>query len=188
MQEPLAEHLRDAGFEVQLLEAEPGRPNLVADLAGEADGDTLCLLGHVDTVPADADEWTFSPWSGDVVDGEVRGRGAQDMKGQVAAEAAAAIALAKSGWRPASGALKLVITADEEMGAALGAQWLCCRAARRGSQRPGRQRGRRGGVRARRPALLHPLRRREGRQSLPTFAPAASPGTPRCRRSVTTRC
>lgn len=125
VQEPLAEHLRDAGFEVQLLEAEPGRPNLVADLAGEADGDTLCLLGHVDTVPADADEWTFSPWSGDVVDGEVRGRGAQDMKGQVAAEAAAAIALAKSGWRPASGALKLVITADEEMGAALGAQWLC---------------------------------------------------------------
>ena len=45
MQEPLAEHLRDAGFEVQLLAAEPGRPNLVADLAGEADGETLCLLG-----------------------------------------------------------------------------------------------------------------------------------------------
>ena len=71
--------------------------------AGEADGPTLCLLGHVDTVPADPDEWTFSPWSGDVVDGEVRGRGAQDMKGQVAAEAAAAISLASSGWRPAPG-------------------------------------------------------------------------------------
>ena len=47
------------------------------------------------------------------------------MKGQVAAEVAAAIALAESGWRPERGALKLVITADEEMGAALGAQWLC---------------------------------------------------------------
>ncbi len=125
VQEPLAQHLRDAGFEVELLEAEPGRPNLVADLAGEAEGQTLCLLGHVDTVPADPDEWTFSPWSGEVVDDQVRGRGAQDMKGQVAAEAAAAISLASSGWRPAAGALKLVITADEEMGATLGAQWLC---------------------------------------------------------------
>ncbi|HXV52012.1 MAG TPA: M20/M25/M40 family metallo-hydrolase [Solirubrobacterales bacterium] len=125
VQVPLAEHLRDAGFEVALLEAEPGRPNLVADLPGERDGETLCLLGHVDTVPADPGEWSFSPWSGEVVDGMVRGRGAQDMKGQVAAEAAAAISLARSGWRPAEGALKLVITADEEMGAALGAQWLC---------------------------------------------------------------
>ena len=125
VQEPLAQKLRDAGFEVTLLEAEPGRPNLIADLAGESGGQTLCLLGHVDTVPANPDEWTFSPWSGDVVDGEIRGRGAQDMKGQVAAEVAAAIELAESGWRPAGGALKLVITADEEMGAEAGAQWLC---------------------------------------------------------------
>jgi acetylornithine deacetylase/succinyl-diaminopimelate desuccinylase-like protein len=125
IQEPLAAKLRDAGFAVTLLAAEPGRPNLVADLEGESAGPTLCLLGHVDTVPADPDEWTFSPWSGEVVDGEVRGRGAQDMKGQVAAEVAAALELADSGWRPASGSLKLVITADEEMGAAAGAQWLC---------------------------------------------------------------
>jgi acetylornithine deacetylase/succinyl-diaminopimelate desuccinylase-like protein len=47
------------------------------------------------------------------------------MKGQVAAEVAAALELADSGWRPEAGSLKLVITADEEMGAALGAQWLC---------------------------------------------------------------
>ena len=125
VQEPLAQKLRDAGFDVALLAAEPGRPNLIADLPGEAQGQTLCLLGHVDTVPADAAEWSFSPWSGDVVDGEVRGRGAQDMKGQVAAEVAAALELAESGWRPAGGTLKLVITADEEMGAAAGAQWLC---------------------------------------------------------------
>jgi acetylornithine deacetylase/succinyl-diaminopimelate desuccinylase-like protein len=125
VQEPLAQKLRDAGFEVTLLAAEPSRPNLIADLPGESPGQTLCLLGHVDTVPADPDEWTFSPWSGDVVDGEVQGRGAQDMKGQVAAEVAAALELADSGWRPASGSLKLVITADEEMGAEAGAQWLC---------------------------------------------------------------
>ena len=110
-----------------MLAAEPGRPNLVADLRGAdgADGPTLTLLGHVDTVPAQPSEWSFSPWAGDVVDGEVRGRGAQDMKGQVAAEVAAATSLAQSGWRPERGALKLVLTADEEMGAAAGAQWLC---------------------------------------------------------------
>lgn len=124
-QDLLAQRLRDAGFDVTLLAAQPGRPNLVADLAGEGDGPVLTLLGHVDTVPADASEWSFDPWAGDVVDNEVRGRGAQDMKGQVAAEVAAAIALADSGWRPEHGALKLVLTADEEMGAAAGAQWLC---------------------------------------------------------------
>src|SRR3954451_9047650 len=79
-QEMLAQRLRDAGFTCTLLAAEAGRPNLVADLAGDADGETLCLLGHVDTVPADADEWSFDPWAGDVAGGEVRGRGAQDMK------------------------------------------------------------------------------------------------------------
>ena len=124
-QEMLAQRLRDAGFECTLLAAVPGRPNLIADLPGEAEGETLCLLGHVDTVPADSSEWTFNPWAGDVVDGEVRGRGAQDMKGQVAAEIAAAISLANSGWRPARGSLKVVVTADEEMGAGAGAKWLC---------------------------------------------------------------
>ena len=52
-------------------------------------GPTLTFLGHVDTVRADPEEWTFDPWAGDVADGWVRGRGALDMKGQVAAEVAA---------------------------------------------------------------------------------------------------
>jgi acetylornithine deacetylase/succinyl-diaminopimelate desuccinylase-like protein len=125
VQELLAERLSDAGFECELLAAEDReRPNLLARLRGERPGPTLCLLGHADTVPADPQEWTFSPWAGDVVDGEVRGRGAQDMKDQVAAEAAACIALAREGWRPA-GELLFVCTADEEAGAAVGAQWLC---------------------------------------------------------------
>ena len=121
----LAGRLAEGGFECELLAAEPERPNLVARLPGEADGPTLCLLGHVDTVPAEASEWSFDPWAGDVVDGIVRGRGAQDIKGQVATEVAAAAALGRSGWRPARGELKLVITADEEMGAHKGAAWLC---------------------------------------------------------------
>jgi acetylornithine deacetylase/succinyl-diaminopimelate desuccinylase-like protein len=124
-QELLAARLSDAGFECELLAAEAGRPNLVASLTGESDGQTLCLLGHVDTVPADPSEWTFNPWAGDVADGMVRGRGALDMKGQVASEVAAAVSLARSGWRPPRGELKLVLTADEEAGADVGAAWLC---------------------------------------------------------------
>jgi len=120
----LHEGLTAAGFECEFLEAEPGRPNLVARLRGTEDGPTLALLGHVDTVRADPDEWSFDPWGGDVVDGWVRGRGALDMKGQVAGEVAACIALGESGWRPA-GELLLVVTADEEVGGGLGAQWLC---------------------------------------------------------------
>ncbi len=124
-QELLAQTLTEAGFECELLAAEPGRPNLVARLPGQGAGPTLCLLGHADTVPADASEWSFDPWAGDVVDGEVRGRGALDMKDQVAAEVAAAAALGRNGWRPPRGDLLVVTTADEEMGARAGAQWLC---------------------------------------------------------------
>ncbi len=124
-QELLADTLTEAGFDCELFAAEPGRPNLVARLRGAAPGPTLCLLGHVDTVPADPSEWSFDPWAGDVVDGEILGRGAQDMKDQVAAEVAAAAALGRDGWRPREGELLVVTTADEEMGAGAGAQWLC---------------------------------------------------------------
>jgi acetylornithine deacetylase/succinyl-diaminopimelate desuccinylase-like protein len=120
--------LEGAGFEVELLADVPGRPNLVARLPAPsgADGPVLCLLGHVDTVLANPAEWEVSPWSGELRDdGCVWGRGALDMKSQVAAEVAAACMLAESGWRPAAGELKLVLTADEETGAAHGAQWLC---------------------------------------------------------------
>jgi len=124
-QEFLKGTLEAAGFECESLEAEPGRTNLIARLRGEADGPTLAFLGHLDTVRADPDEWSFDPWAGDVADGWVRGRGALDMKGQVASEVAAAAALGESGWRPPAGELLLVLTADEEVGGDLGAQWLC---------------------------------------------------------------
>ena len=120
--------LEAAGFEVELLAAVPGRPNLFARLPAPsgADGPTLCLLGHVDTVLANPADWEVSPWSGELRDdGCVWGRGALDMKSQVAAEVAAACTLAEAGWRPEAGELKLVFTADEETGATYGAQWLC---------------------------------------------------------------
>ncbi|MEA2331348.1 MAG: hypothetical protein QOH58_1486 [Thermoleophilaceae bacterium] len=124
-QEWLRALLEAAGFECELLAAVEGRPNLVARLRGRSDGPVLCLLGHVDTVLADPSEWTVDPWSGDLRDGCIWGRGALDMKSQVAAEAAAAIALVEEGWRPESGELMLVFTCDEETGAAHGAKWLC---------------------------------------------------------------
>src|SRR5664280_2861402 len=124
-QEYLAGYLSAAGFECELLGAEPERPNLVARLRAESgDGPTLCYLGHVDTVLADAAEWTHDPWSGDLADGFLWGRGALDMKSQVAAEIAAAASLARSGWRPARGELLIVAVVDEETGGELGAQWI----------------------------------------------------------------
>src|SRR5919202_1460097 len=109
----------------ELLAALEGRPNLVAKLRGASDGPRLCLLGHVDTVLADPGDWTVDPWSGELRDGCIWGRGALDMKSQVAAEIAAAAALAGEGWRPEAGELRLVLTADEEAGAVHGAKWLC---------------------------------------------------------------
>jgi acetylornithine deacetylase/succinyl-diaminopimelate desuccinylase-like protein len=123
-QELLAGLLREAGFEIDLLGRTDERPNLVARLRGTGDGPTLCLLSHVDTVLADAADWQRDPWSGDVVDGELWGRGAQDMKSQTAAEVVAAVALARSGWRPAHGDLLVVSVVDEETGGGEGAQWL----------------------------------------------------------------
>jgi acetylornithine deacetylase/succinyl-diaminopimelate desuccinylase-like protein len=122
--EYLESYLGSAGFETALLGAKEDRPNLVATLAGAADGSTLGFLGHVDTVLADASEWSHDPWSGDVADGFVWGRGALDMKSQVAAEAAGAVSLAASGWRPARGRLRLMFVCDEETGGDLGARWL----------------------------------------------------------------
>src|SRR5215212_1775317 len=124
LQEYLLGELTSAGFDCEMLGAEPARPNLLARLRGASEGPTLCLLGHVDTVLAHAGEWTHDPWSGDVADGFLWGRGALDMKSQVAAEVAAAIALARSGWRPAHGELLLCSVVDEETGGALGAQWI----------------------------------------------------------------
>jgi len=123
-QEWLRDYLEGAGFECELLGAEEERPNLVATLRGEEPGPVLGFLSHVDTVLADADAWRRDPWGGEVHDGELWGRGALDMKSQTAAEAVAGATLARSGWRPRRGALKIFSVVDEEVGGLLGAQWL----------------------------------------------------------------
>jgi len=124
LQEHLASHLTQAGFDCELLGARRERPNLLARLRSGRDGPTLCYLGHVDTVLADPEEWSHGPWSGELADGFLWGRGALDMKSQVAAEVAGAASLARSGWRPARGELLIVAVADEETGGSLGAKWI----------------------------------------------------------------
>jgi acetylornithine deacetylase/succinyl-diaminopimelate desuccinylase-like protein len=123
--EYLAAYVEQAGFKTEALGVCDERLNLVATLEGGAPGPVLGYLGHVDTVLADPSEWRHDPWSGDVEDGYLWGRGALDMKSQVAAEAVGAVALAREGWRPQRGALKLLFVADEETGGDVGAHWLC---------------------------------------------------------------
>jgi acetylornithine deacetylase/succinyl-diaminopimelate desuccinylase-like protein len=123
--EYLDAYLREAGFETEQLAATADRPNLIATLPGlSEDGPTIVYLGHVDTVLAAVEDWEHDPWGAEVIDGYLWGRGAIDMKSQVAAEAVAAATLARSGWRPGHGALKLVFVADEETGGDVGARWL----------------------------------------------------------------
>jgi acetylornithine deacetylase/succinyl-diaminopimelate desuccinylase-like protein len=122
--ELLRDYLEANGVVCELFARVPERANLVARIPGTGDGPSLLLLGHTDVVLADAGEWSVPPFSGEVRDGEIWGRGALDMKSQVAAEAVALASLAREGFRPA-GDLILASTADEEVGDAFGLEWLC---------------------------------------------------------------
>jgi acetylornithine deacetylase/succinyl-diaminopimelate desuccinylase-like protein len=122
--ELLRAYLEDSGAECELYARVPERANLVARLPGRGDGPSLLFLSHTDVVLADAAEWSADPFGGELRDGEVWGRGALDMKGQVAASAVALATLAREGFEPA-GDLIFAATADEEVGAGFGAQWLC---------------------------------------------------------------
>ena len=123
-QEWLRGYLADAGFDCEMVGASDERPNLIARLPGESEGPVLGYLSHVDTVLASPEDWSHDPWSGELHDGYVWGRGAIDMKSQTAVEVVAGAALAREGWRPPRGELKIMSVADEEVGGNLGAQWL----------------------------------------------------------------
>jgi acetylornithine deacetylase/succinyl-diaminopimelate desuccinylase-like protein len=122
--ELLRAYLEEAGVECALYNKVPERANLVARLPGQAGGPTLMLLSHTDTVRADPEEWSVDPWSGELRDDQVWGRGALDMKSQVAASAVAIATLAREGFEPAGDVL-FVASADEEVGEDFGLSWLC---------------------------------------------------------------
>jgi acetylornithine deacetylase/succinyl-diaminopimelate desuccinylase-like protein len=121
--ELLRDYLESNGVACELIARVPERANLVARIAG-GDAPSLLLLSHTDVVLADPAEWSVSPFSGELRDGQVWGRGALDMKGQVASSAVAIASLARDGFRP-SGDLIFAATADEEVGDDFGLAWLC---------------------------------------------------------------
>jgi acetylornithine deacetylase/succinyl-diaminopimelate desuccinylase-like protein len=121
--ELLRDYLEANGVACELIAKVPERANLVARIPG-GDGPSLLFLGHTDVVLADPAEWSVPPFSGELKDEMVWGRGALDMKSEVAANAVAMASLAREGFRP-SGDLIFAATADEEAGDGFGLEWLC---------------------------------------------------------------
>src|SRR3954447_8531830 len=111
----LEEYLRPAGLECRRIAKDPDRTNLLVTLRGRGGGPTLGFLGHLDVVVTRREDWSVEPFAGIERDGAIWGRGAVDMKCQVAATAVALATLAREGFRPA-GDLMLLLMADEEVG------------------------------------------------------------------------
>ena len=97
----LRAYLEAAGVECETYAKVPERANLVGRFRGTGDGPTLLFLSHTDTVLADPAEWQHDPVRATCATASVWGRGALDMKGQVAASAVAIASLAREGFRPA---------------------------------------------------------------------------------------
>ena len=120
----LATYLEGTGLDLQRYEPTPGRTSLVARIEGsDPDAPALCLMGHTDVVPVSLDGWSRDPFAGELVDGEVWGRGAVDMLNLVASQAVVFRTLADRGFRP-RGDLVFFAVADEESGSTHGARWM----------------------------------------------------------------
>jgi acetylornithine deacetylase/succinyl-diaminopimelate desuccinylase-like protein len=121
----LTSYLEDVpGVELEHYEPSPGRRSVLATVEGtDPDAPTVLLLGHTDVVPVSPDEWREDPFGGELIDGEVWGRGAVDMLNLTSSMAVAVRLLAGSGRRP-RGTLKFLGVADEEAGGVLGAEWI----------------------------------------------------------------
>ncbi len=119
----IQERLRRDGIDSEILFSPSGRGNLIARLSGNGSKAAMILLGHLDVVPAEPSEWGFPPFGAEVADGMVWGRGALDMKGQVAMEVMTLLKIKRENL-PLAGDLILVLTADEEAGGEEGAKFL----------------------------------------------------------------
>jgi acetylornithine deacetylase/succinyl-diaminopimelate desuccinylase-like protein len=120
----LESFLAPSGVDLQRYEPQPGRGSLVARLAGsDPDAPKICLMGHTDVVPVNPDGWDNDPFGGEIIDGEVWGRGAIDMLNLTSSMAVAFKDLAESGYQP-RGDLIYFAVADEEAGGHHGAEWM----------------------------------------------------------------
>ncbi|WP_420451002.1 M20/M25/M40 family metallo-hydrolase [Ilumatobacter sp.] len=117
------------GVAIERFEPVAGRASIVGRIEGSDPGaPSLCLMGHTDVVPVHAEGWRHDPFGGELIDGEVWGRGAVDMLNLTASMAVAFRDLADSGLRP-TGDLIYLAVADEESGSAHGARWMADNAA-----------------------------------------------------------
>ncbi|XVX21959.1 M20/M25/M40 family metallo-hydrolase [Actinomycetota bacterium] len=117
----VVERLREVGLEPEVYESDPGRASVVVRIPGEdRERGALCIHGHLDVVPAEASDWSVDPFSGELRDGCVWGRGAVDMKGMDAMILANVRHLVRSGQRPPRD-LVIAFFADEEAGGVKGA-------------------------------------------------------------------
>ncbi|MBW1599427.1 M20/M25/M40 family metallo-hydrolase [Streptomyces sp. JJ38] len=122
--EYVAEQLADVGLEPRIFESRPGRASTVVRVPGaDPTRPALLIHGHLDVVPANADDWTHHPFSGEIADGCVWGRGAVDMKDMDAMTLAVIRDRMRSGRRPPRD-IVLAFLADEEAGGAHGARYL----------------------------------------------------------------
>lgn len=120
----LRSYLEDTPLDIETYEPEPGRTSLVARLEGrDPDAPTLLLMGHTDVVPVLPDGWRHDPFGGELIDGEVWGRGAVDMLNLTSTMAVAMRHLARDGFRP-DGTLIYLAVADEEALGTHGANYL----------------------------------------------------------------
>jgi acetylornithine deacetylase/succinyl-diaminopimelate desuccinylase-like protein len=117
--------LHEAGYHPTLLESAPTRANVLLRVPGNGDPRLSALLvhGHLDVVPAEADQWSVDPFSGLVQDGFVWGRGATDMKDAVAVSLRTLLDWAETGRGPRRD-IVFAFVADEEEDGAFGAEWL----------------------------------------------------------------
>ncbi len=120
----LRTYLESPGLDFETYQPAPGRTSLVVRIEGrDPTAPTLMLMGHTDVVPVNPEGWRHDPFGGELIDGEVWGRGAIDMLNLTASMAVATRELAQSGWRP-RGTLIYLAVADEEALGEWGAEWL----------------------------------------------------------------
>jgi acetylornithine deacetylase/succinyl-diaminopimelate desuccinylase-like protein len=119
-----AAKLAEVGIESELVETATNRVNVIAKIAGaDQSKPGIVVHGHIDVVPANAQDWSVDPFGGILKDGYIWGRGAVDMKDGVAMFLAIARAWARAGFTPPRNVL-LIFFADEEAGSVYGSRWL----------------------------------------------------------------